>query len=78
VRLQSVRVPWVEGSVSTTAERERYIHDEVELGARVALWLASERRGWSPLWDDIYWSLVAKGQPWVSGAPGGSTGSSAP
>lgn len=57
------------------AERELLHHDEMELGSRVALWLASERRGWSPLWDVIYWDLVARGQPWVQQSNSeGSTG----
>lgn len=44
----------------TIQERERYEGDVAQFGERVAAWFISESRGWSALYDMIYWAEVRK------------------
>ena len=44
----------------TPVERAQHAADVETFGARVADWFVSEARGWSALYDMLYWAEVRK------------------
>jgi hypothetical protein len=44
----------------TPAERMQYLADVEQFGSRVADWFVSEARGWSALYDMLYWAEIRK------------------
>lgn len=42
----------------TTTEKFQFADDEEQFGERVAAWFLSESRGWSALYDHLYWAEV--------------------